>query len=84
MVPRILGQPDRVLEIVGHTDNTGSTAHNQRLSEQRAQAVADYLIERSVTPEQLETSGRGENEPIASNDTHDGQAANRRVQLRLR
>ena len=54
---------------VGHTDNTGSDKHNQQLSERRAQAVHDYLRQRGVIPQRLESLGKGEGAPRASNAT---------------
>jgi outer membrane protein OmpA-like peptidoglycan-associated protein len=70
-----------VIGIVGHTDNTGSDAHNQTLSEQRAAAVQHYLLARNVAPQRLTASGRGESQPRASNATEEGRALNRRVEL---
>ncbi len=70
-----------VVHIVGHTDNVGSDAYNQRLSEQRARAVADYLISRGVPASRLRTEGRGEREPRASNATEAGRQLNRRVEI---
>jgi len=72
-----------LIEITGHTDNTGSDAHNQQLSEARASSVASYFRSRQVVPERLITHGFGEGFPIASNDTADGRQQNRRVELRL-
>ena len=73
-----------VVYIVGHTDNVGSEAYNQRLSERRAQAVADYLIRRGVNPARIHTEGRGESEPRASNATPAGRQLNRRVEIFLK
>lgn len=70
-----------VVHIVGHTDNIGSDAYNQRLSEERARAVADYLISRGVPASRLRTEGRGEREPRASNATEAGRQLNRRVEI---
>lgn len=75
--------PEAEANIVGHTDSTGSEKFNQRLSEQRAQAVADYLVEQGVKAEQLTVRGAGESEPIASNDTAEGRAKNRRVEVTI-
>ena len=69
------------LTIVGHTDNTGAADYNQRLSEGRALSVARYLEARNVNPVRLATSGKGESEPIASNDSEAGRQANRRVEI---
>ena len=69
--------------ITGHTDNIGSDEANQRLSEGRANAVRDALIKRGVTPERIEAEGKGESEPVASNDTEEGRAKNRRVEFTI-
>ncbi|WP_137937604.1 OmpA family protein [Chitinivorax sp. B] len=69
------------LEIEGHTDNVGSDASNQTLSENRANAVQDYLLTRQVAPERLQAYGRGETQPRASNDTEAGRSQNRRVEI---
>lgn len=71
------------IDIYGHTDSTGSDAYNQQLSERRARSVADYLSSRGVQPARIATRGYGETQPIASNDTPDGQAANRRVEIKI-
>lgn len=73
--------PDSVVQVIGHTDSTGSAEHNQRLSEQRANAVADKLMDAGVDFERIETIGAGENEPVASNLTEEGKAQNRRVEI---
>jgi outer membrane protein OmpA-like peptidoglycan-associated protein len=72
-----------VVEVAGHTDSIGSEAVNQRLSEQRAGAVAQYLSAQGVQQERLITIGGGKRYPIASNDTEAGRAANRRVEITL-
>jgi outer membrane protein OmpA-like peptidoglycan-associated protein len=69
------------LTVVGHTDNKGTAEYNQKLSEQRALSVAQYLESKDVNPVRLATSGKGETDPIASNDTESGRQANRRVEL---
>jgi outer membrane protein OmpA-like peptidoglycan-associated protein len=72
-----------VVEVTGHTDSIGSDAVNQRLSEQRANAVGNYLIGQGLMRERFEIVGMGKRYPIASNDTEQGRAANRRVEIRL-
>ncbi len=72
-----------LLEVAGHTDSTGSDAHNQTLSEQRASTVATYLGSKGVNSQRIITVGAGESHPIASNDTPEGRQANRRVELSL-
>ena len=72
------------MNVIGHTDSVGPEAYNQKLSERRAQAVADYFAtEGEVPQETLRVSGRGESEPIASNDTDAGRAQNRRVVIEV-
>jgi len=71
----------QTLVIEGHTDSVGTTDYNRRLSEARAEAVRAYLISRGVPPEQLVAVAKGEEEPVASNDTSEGRANNRRVEI---
>lgn len=71
------------VDVYGHTDSVGSDAYNQTLSERRAGAVASYLITRGVQSARLATRGFGESEPIASNETEEGRAQNRRVEIKL-
>jgi outer membrane protein OmpA-like peptidoglycan-associated protein len=68
----------------GHTDSKGTDAYNKRLSERRARAVKDYLVKGGISASRIETVGYGESKPVASNDTEDGRAQNRRVELRIR
>ena len=75
--------PQMKCELSGHTDGKGSVAYNQKLSEQRAKAVYDYLIERGVSADNLSWKGYGKSEPIATNATDEGRQLNRRVELRL-
>jgi outer membrane protein OmpA-like peptidoglycan-associated protein len=72
-----------VIEVAGHTDNTGSDAYNQQLSLQRANAVAAYLRTRNVLPDRMITVGMGEGRPVTTNDTDAGRQLNRRVELTL-
>jgi outer membrane protein OmpA-like peptidoglycan-associated protein len=69
------------IEIVGHTDSEGDEEDNLKLSQQRADSVRDYLVSQGVEPRKMVTTGMGETMPIASNDTREGRAANRRVQI---
>ncbi len=71
------------VDIVGHTDSVGSETYNQRLSENRARSVAEYLSSRGVLPARLLLAGRGEAQPIASNATPEGRAQNRRVTIQI-
>jgi len=71
--------PSFSLSIVGHTDNTGSDEYNQKLSEDRAEAVKTYLIKKGVGEISISAEGKGESEPIADNNTPEGREKNRRV-----
>ena len=71
------------IDINGHTDSTGSEAYNQTLSEARANSVGRYLESQKVVPERIITRGVGESQPIATNDTPEGRALNRRVEIVL-
>lgn len=72
-----------VIEIGGHTDNTGDTASNLQLSQQRADAVRDYLIRQGVDSSVLTAKGYGETTPIATNDTEEGKFRNRRIEFNV-
>lgn len=71
------------LLIVGHTDAVGSDDYNYRLSERRAQSAADYLMTLGIAPSRITTVGKGENEPVASNETETGRQENRRVEVAI-
>lgn len=73
---------DLKVEVAGHTDSQGSEQYNQGLSERRAQAVADYLIAHGANAANITVKGYGESQPVADNNTIEGHAANRRVELR--
>ena len=75
--------PNSNLLIVGHTDAKGTTEYNQALSERRARSTALYLVSRGVNAGRLQTVGRGEIEPVASNETETGMAQNRRVEVAI-
>jgi OOP family OmpA-OmpF porin len=74
--------PDLRLEVEGHTDSTGSRALNQPLSEQRAEAVKAWLVEHGIEAGRIETAGFADARPVGSNQTPQGRAANRRVEVR--
>jgi len=74
--------PGIAVEIQGHTDSQGSAKMNRRLSERRALAVKDYLVGKGVDEDRLSYEGYGEEKPIASNDTAQGRAKNRRVEIK--
>jgi outer membrane protein OmpA-like peptidoglycan-associated protein len=73
--------PNSTVNVIGHADNTGEAAYNQQLSEDRARAVAGVLTSAGVSPARINAFGRGEDAPIASNQTAQGQALNRRVEI---
>ncbi|KRS19443.1 OmpA family protein [Roseovarius indicus] len=73
--------PQSRVQVIGHTDNTGSAAYNQGLSERRANAVSDVLMSGGVSFNRIESFGRGEDQPVASNLTEEGRAQNRRVEI---
>ena len=80
----LLKYPNSRIEVIGHTDNTGSAAYNQDLSQRRAVAVASVLRSSGVPGGRIAAYGRGEDQPIASNLTPDGRAKNRRVEIIIR
>jgi len=73
--------PDRAVRIEGHTDSIGSAEFNQKLSERRAEAVRQYLLERLDAPRAIEAVGFGESRPIANNETPEGRRKNRRIDI---
>lgn len=75
--------PKTMVDVLGHTDSTGSEAYNQALSERRARSVSDYLVSHGVASVRMATIGYGETRPIASNETEDGKAQNRRVEIKV-
>lgn len=73
--------PNSTIQIIGHTDSDGDAAYNQGLSERRAGSVSGVLLNAGVSPGRMQTTGRGENQPVASNLTPEGKAQNRRVEI---
>ena len=73
--------PETDITIWGHTDNTGTLAVNERISAQRAEAVADFLVQNGISRSRMTTAGKAYHEPVASNDTEAGRAQNRRVDI---
>jgi OOP family OmpA-OmpF porin len=69
------------IDVVGHTDSVGTEAYNQKLSERRAGAVRDYMVSEGVNPGLIDVMGMGESQPVASNETAEGRARNRRVDI---
>ncbi|HEX7872615.1 MAG TPA: OmpA family protein [Sphingobium sp.] len=83
-VAQVLSEyPKTYVDVMGHTDSDGAEAYNQTLSERRATSVADYLSGHGVNSARLATRGFGEMQPIASNETPEGKAQNRRVEIKL-
>ena len=76
-------KPRLIIEIAGHTDNIGSAESNQVLSNDRANAVRDYLIRHGISEKRVKAVGYGETQPVASNDTDNGRQENRRTEVRI-
>ncbi|MEZ5083180.1 MAG: OmpA family protein [Bacteroidales bacterium] len=75
--------PNLKIELSGHTDNVGTASVNQNLSEDRAKAVVDYLVEKGVAQDRLEYKGYGFTQPVATNDTPEGRQQNRRTEFKI-
>ena len=73
--------PNSTIQIVGHTDSEGDAAYNQQLSERRANSIADILLDAGIPFARIQTFGRGESQPVASNLDPAGKAQNRRVEI---
>lgn len=71
------------IKVVGHTDSVGSDSYNQSLSERRASSVAAYLLSQGLAPNKITSEGKGKSQPVADNDTDEGRAKNRRVELHI-
>jgi|GEM_PF-2201905 len=81
-IAEFLKENDKIaVKIEGHTDNIGSEGYNKNLSERRAKSVGDYLIKKGIDSSRITTEGLGFSKPIASNDTEEGQAQNRRTEI---
>lgn len=83
LVDIMVKNPNMKIEIGGHTDNIGSKAHNLKLSQARAEAVVNYLISKNISADRLQFNGYAFDEPIATNDTPEGRAQNRRVEFKI-
>ncbi len=83
LVQDMQSDPQMVATIVGHTDSRGSEEYNLGLSERRAQAVADYIMDGGIGSDRLTVQGLGESDPVASNDTPEGRQENRRVDIEV-
>jgi outer membrane protein OmpA-like peptidoglycan-associated protein len=75
--------PEMKIEIGGHTDNTGNPTANQSLSENRAKAVMEYLVSLGVGKSRISYKGYADTMPVATNDTEDGKAQNRRTEIKI-
>jgi OOP family OmpA-OmpF porin len=84
LVETALRCPNATIEIAGHTDSAGEDAANQALSERRAQAVLDYFVKAGLPADRFTAIGYGSTKPVASNDTDDGKAQNRRIEFLVR
>ncbi|HEX8615097.1 MAG TPA: OmpA family protein [Telluria sp.] len=83
MAAAMMKLKDRKVDVIGHTDSQGNKATNQNLSQARAEAVKAYLIGAGIKGELLSASGQGADRPVASNDSADGRARNRRIEFRM-
>ena len=81
---QLVAAPDRSAVVVGHTDNIGSDDYNQHLSQERADAVKQFLIQKGVAPYQVKAIGRGDAFPLVKNDTSENREKNRRVEIEIR
>lgn len=77
----LLKYPETNITVIGHTDSKGSESYNQTLSESRATAVTNYASQNGIDKARLTAIGKGESDPIATNDTEEGSASNRRVEF---
>jgi OOP family OmpA-OmpF porin len=84
LIETALRCPTANIEVAGHTDGDGEDAFNQALSEQRAQAVVDYLVKAGLPPSRFTAVGYGSTQPVAGNDTDEGKAQNRRIEFLVR
>jgi outer membrane protein OmpA-like peptidoglycan-associated protein len=82
LLSTLTASPELRVDLIGHTDSVGNGPHNQDLSERRAAAVYLWLVQHGIARERLHSSGRGFLEPIATNDTDQGRALNRRVEVK--
>ncbi len=84
LIETALRCPSANIEIAGHTDGDGEDAYNQALSEKRAQSVVDYLVKAGLPADRFTAVGYGSTQPIASNETDEGKAQNRRIEFVVR
>ncbi|MHC8335416.1 OmpA family protein [Pseudomonas sp. LB3P25] len=81
LMPKLQSADVVSIKVIGHTDSEGTDAYNQALSERRASSVAAYLLSQGLAPNKLTSEGKGESQPVADNETEEGRAKNRRVEL---
>ncbi len=83
LVEALKAKPSLVIEIAGHTDNVGTYENNLKLSQARAESVRNYLLSKGISPERVQARGYADTQPVASNDTEQGKAKNRRTEVRI-
>jgi outer membrane protein OmpA-like peptidoglycan-associated protein len=83
LMPKLQSADVVSIKVIGHTDNIGSDTYNQALSERRASSVAAYLLSQGLAPNKLTSEGKGQSQPVADNETEEGRAKNRRVELHI-
>ncbi|CAN7297340.1 OmpA family protein [Pseudomonas sp. GL-B-26] len=83
LMPKLQSADVVSIKVIGHTDSVGSDTYNQALSERRASSVAAYLLSQGVAPNKLTSEGKGQSQPVADNETEEGRAKNRRVELHV-
>lgn len=83
LMPKLQSADVVSVKVIGHTDNVGSDSYNQALSERRASSVAAYLLSQGLAPNKLTSEGKGQSQPVADNETEEGRAKNRRVELHI-
>ncbi|MGH8331104.1 MAG: OmpA family protein [Pseudomonas fluorescens] len=83
LIPKLQSDDVVSIKVIGHTDSVGSDTYNQALSERRASSVAAYLLSQGVAPNKLTSEGKGQSQPVADNETEEGRAKNRRVELHV-
>jgi len=83
LMPKLQSDDVVSIKVIGHTDSVGSDTYNQALSERRASSVAAYLLSQGLAPNKLTSEGKGQSQPVADNETEEGRAKNRRVELHV-
>ena len=83
LMPKLQSDDVVSVKVIGHTDSVGSDTYNQALSERRASSVAAYLLSQGLAPSKLTSEGKGQSQPVADNETEEGRAKNRRVELHV-